>query len=250
MVYYINLGSAFLWFCVTITLRYQGNIIGKMEKIMKIKPPQIPEALSKVTDFLGLMAAIKHKEYDISNVLLKDEFITDYDFAGQGFRNMVFDNCRFINCSFYKGCFTDVKFKNCDFSGSDFELSYFSRCEFSSSKAVGTTFPQSNFINVVITDSIFEYANFDNGKLQQIKIADSCFNYANITSANLKELDLSETQFLGTVFFKTPLKGINFTKCTIKNISISQDCKELKGMQVSLIQGAELSTFLGIEIVE
>ena len=49
-------------------------------------------------------------------------------------------------------------------------------------------------------------------------------------------------------FFKTMLKGMNFTTCSIQGLVLSDECRELKGAVVDLYQAAELAKYLGVVV--
>ena len=49
-------------------------------------------------------------------------------------------------------------------------------------------------------------------------------------------------------FFKTPLKGVDFTNCDIDHICISDNWSELRGLIVNPFQAAELAKFLGVTV--
>ena len=49
-------------------------------------------------------------------------------------------------------------------------------------------------------------------------------------------------------FFKTPLKGMDFTTCDIKGLVLSDECSEVRGAVMDLYQAAELAKRLGIVI--
>ena len=66
----------------------------------------------------------------------------------------------------------------------------------------------------------------------------------------LQQIELSRCSFVQAEFFKTPLKGIDFTDCTLDGIRLSEGKSELKGAIVSSYQAAELARLLGVIIKE
>lgn len=50
-------------------------------------------------------------------------------------------------------------------------------------------------------------------------------------------------------FFKTLLKGMDLSDCTIDNIMVSDQYTELAGVKVNLFQAAELAKLMGVKIV-
>ena len=49
-------------------------------------------------------------------------------------------------------------------------------------------------------------------------------------------------------FFKTPLKGVDFTSCRLQAPTLSLGGPELRGAEVTLFQAAELAGQMGVII--
>ena len=58
----------------------------------------------------------------------------------------------------------------------------------------------------------------------------------------------SQVSLQNASFFKTPLKGMDFTTCDIKGLVLSDECSEVRGAVMDLYQAAELAKRLGIVI--
>ena len=56
------------------------------------------------------------------------------------------------------------------------------------------------------------------------------------------------TIFIGVNFFKTYLKGIDFSQCRLEGIKISNDFREFSGMITNIHQAANIAKLLGIVI--
>ena len=52
-----------------------------------------------------------------------------------------------------------------------------------------------------------------------------------------------------TDFFKTPLKGVDLSKCDIEGMSVSDSLKELKGLKISPLQSVEIAKMTGVEFI-
>ena len=72
--------------------------------------------------------------------------------------------------------------------------------------------------------------------------------HGNITACKMKDIQVLRTDFTLASFFKTPLKGIDFTECTIDRITVSEELSELKGAIINPYQAVELAKFLGVII--
>lgn len=214
---------------------------------MKLKKPDdsIPyELLEK-----NLMAAIddaRTAEIDIEDKKIYGICLEKSDLAATTFYRVTFDNCQLIQCTFEKASFIDVIFKNCDFSNSNFSEGYFNRCEFISCKFVGANLQDSNQQHISILECNFHYANFQNTSFSHVHIKDSDMSQANISECKLKSWSLDNTRFANTQFFKTPLKGIDFSHSEIDGIILSDQFVELQGAKVNTVQAVNLAKLLGV----
>lgn len=214
---------------------------------MKQIEPWLPEQL-ELTERPDCLKRARETEERLEGVLFKKLNAESEDFRFLCFSKIRFENCCFLECSFEKCEFTDVVFQSCNFSNCSFKDSYFDRCQLFTSKGIGADFSGSTIKNMMIRDSCLNYANFDNSKLEKVKIESSELNHGNISQCRVKELEWDRVQLSGASFFKTPLKGMDFTTCAIDGLVLSDDCAELKGAIVDLYQAAELAKRLGIVI--
>lgn len=215
---------------------------------MKIQKPKLPEKLLEVFDFVEMLQEAKENEMEIEEKHIKGAYLVEEDITGVRFSNVLFENVRFMECNFEKCTFIDVVFKNSDLSNSNLSQTYFNRCQFVIDKVLGAKFNEAVMKDVFITESNFEYANFNGVKLNVAKFTNSNFESANLTDCKLKNLTCEKVEFINTSFFKTPLKGIDFTNSTITGMVVSNDGVELKGAIVDLYQAAELAKLFGIVI--
>lgn len=216
---------------------------------MKITNPLIPQGLECLDAFETFLSTLSsNTQHEIENKQIKGALITEYDFSEYTFEQIIFDNCRFLHCTFHKASFTDVRFNNCDLSNSNFSNGYFSRCQFNSTKAVGTNFTEAFFRNISFTDCILKYATFHAMKRELLSLTTCDCNEAFFSACRLKSAQFNNSTFLRVEFFKTPLKGLNFTTCNIENILVSAERTELRGMIVNHMQAAQLAKLMGLVI--
>ena len=64
----------------------------------------------------------------------------------------------------------------------------------------------------------------------------------------MKKIKLNNVNFSNADFFKTPLRGIDFSNCVIENIRVSDNYSELRGMQLSITQTMDIALIIGIKI--
>ena len=99
------------------------------------KEPKIPSELAEVKDAPGLIEAAREEEGEIFRRQFAGIFLSRIDGSYVSFQQTVFQNCKFLGCSFDRASFTDVKFINCDFSNSSMNDIYFKSCAFENCKA-------------------------------------------------------------------------------------------------------------------
>lgn len=190
----------------------------------------------------------KEEEETVSGVLIKNVFLEEADLSQMRFSSVIFEGCSFQECCFDKGEFTDVRFRFCDISNCSFLDSYMNRVEFCDSKGVGVKLVGSTILHTLIGESNFAYSNFDASKLGYVHFEKSLLQGAFLTQCRCEHVKWSQVNLERASFFKTLLKGMDFTGSVIRGITLSDDCRELKGAVVDLYQAAELARYLGVII--
>jgi uncharacterized protein YjbI with pentapeptide repeats len=216
---------------------------------VKVQKPKLLRELVEVCDILEVLQQASLEETEIEELHIKGSCFVLEDVSGIRFSNILFENVRFNECSFRKCTFIDVRFLNCDLSNCDFGESYFNRCEFLTDKVLGAKFPLSIMKDVTIAESNFEFVDFNGVNINVAEFRDSNFRNASLTECKLKNLMCDKVEFIQTNFFRTALKGMDFTKSTITGIIVSDTGAELKGAKVDLYQAAELAKLFGVIIL-
>ena len=70
-----------------------------------------------------------------------------------------------------------------------------------------------------------------------------------MSEVKYKGIKLNQVNFTHVDFFKTPLKGVDLSDCTIDGILVSDTYAELRGAKINMFQAAELARLLGVQIV-
>lgn len=201
-----------------------------------------------VEDLLSLIEEVRFDEIDIVKRHIKDFVLTQEDMSRFSFKNVIFENCKFINCNFEKSSFIDVLFESCDLSNSNFCDGYFNTCEFISCKAVGISLQNNKLQQLFIKDCNFNYSNWDSSLCNGVSLNQIDMSDTSITECVLKNIEFDNVEFMNTNFFKTLLKDIDLTKCKIGKVNISSDYKELRGAVISHIQAVDLVKLLGVVV--
>ena len=53
----------------------------------------------------------------------------------------------------------------------------------------------------------------------------------------------------GAELFRSQLKGLDLSRCTLDRIALSASCQELKGAKIHSAQAAVVARILGIEVI-
>lgn len=215
---------------------------------MNIKKPEFKFNLENVENPKKLLDEAREQETDICRKSMKDTVFSGESFRGMGFLETEFENCRFLECDFEKTSFINVRFQNCDLSNCRFGDGYFKQCELISCKGTGANFTMGTFLHLTISDTTFSYANFNGSKISAAEILDTDMSHANLSECKLEKTKLSKVKFIGTGFFKTSLRGVDFTESDLEAPEISDTCAELRGATITIFQAAEIARLMGINI--
>lgn len=181
--------------------------------------------------------------------IYKNEDITDIDMSGIEFNRVKFHNCRIIGCNYEKASFYNVEFKDCNVSNCIFSSSYFKDSKMINCKGNGVNFNYSTLKSFSIEGGIYSYGNFSNTLWENSAISDSDFSESFFSETKFKKIKFSKVNLSKADFFKTPLKGIDLSDCSIEGIVVSDSYYELKGLKVSVMQTVDIAVLMGIKIV-
>lgn len=210
--------------------------------------PVLSEMLFPIENGIEWLLDCKANEEQISGKCFKDINAKEEDLSQFIISGVSFINCRFWNCHLERSEFTDVIFQSCDFSGCIFDDSNFNRVEFFSCKGIGARFTGNRMLNVTIKDCNWDYVNLDNSILKQLLFENVELNSSNLSQCRCKDILWKHVQLTNTSFFKTSLRGMDFTESDINGVVLSDNNEELKGAIVDFYQAAELAKRLGIII--
>jgi uncharacterized protein YjbI with pentapeptide repeats len=217
--------------------------------MIKIKPPLIRNALLEpCSDPSQVIDQCRTDGQDICLKHFKALSLVYLDLSDLTFEQVVFENCQFDEATLRKTLFRDVVFETCDFSNRSFANSWFHRCELTDCKGVGANFSEVSMNEVAILNCNFRYANFATAKLTNCSISHSELSDTTFTDCTFKTLLLEESRFIGTDFFHTSLRNLDFSSGELATIHVSTEASELKGMIVSPGQAAELARMMGVVI--
>lgn len=208
---------------------------------MKIELPRIGGNLQEGQSLLDTLEQSTAENLLFRNQLISGEILEDVEIKG-----CIFQNCRILGGRLTRISVWDSSFRSCDFSNCVMEDGYFQRVEFLGCKLNGTVSVSSVLKDVYLEDCSCRMWNLSNATLKTVG-----FNRCDCTAAvfsmwDRKNLSFYESRFSGCNFFKTPLKDIDFSTCTIDGLLVSGG--ELKGAMIAADQAQDLVGLLGVKI--
>ena len=171
------------------------------------------------------------------------------DAAELEFRQILFRGCQFTGCTFYKASFYDCRFENCRWVSCRFEGSYFRNAAFEGCRGDGADFRRSHWKNCSVRETILRCTNFKQSVWERSEFSDCDFQEAALSEIRMVRPVFRRVDFSRADFFRTILRGVDLTSCTIDGISLSEACGELRGARIDALQAGVVAGILGIEVV-
>ena len=211
---------------------------------MKIELPRLPSALPEGKNLKNAL-----KSGSVEGSLFKNQFLSAEELEDVELKGCVFQHCRFIGCDLNGFSVWDCSFSNCDFSNCTMENGFFQRSEFLGCKWIGVNGCGSTFKDVYLEDC--------NGRLWNLSassVKNVGFNRCDCSSALFRQwvrkdggaLSFHECRLSGCNFFKTELKGVDLSTCSIDGLILSGE--ELRGTLIAAHQAQDLVGLLGVKI--
>lgn len=180
-----------------------------------------------------------------------EELELAYDVAnGATFDGIVFRSCVFDGVDWSGSTFRDVVFRGCRFIRCNMEGCWLNRCDFVDCSAPGLNLVKARLSNVSFASCDLSYANLSEGRIGPITACDVRLTEAALQGAKLGQLRLDSCDLTRVDVFKTPLCGVDVSRCTFEAPVVSGDYRELRGLTVNAEQALALSGLLGIQLAD
>lgn len=210
-----------------------------------IHKPNIQASLAEVTDLLEYWESLE-RDYPVVNIHAANLEASNSDFNRLELSGSRIERGQFLDSDFDHASFVDMVFDHCDFSNSKFEEVYFQRCEFVNCRFLGCQMTDCVLRNCFFKESTFEYANLNGAYFESVEMETCNMAEAFLGSVRYKSWKAVGTRFVHTNFFKTRLKGFDFSKCELSDIIISDTMEEIKGAKISAVQALEIARLAGV----
>jgi len=165
-------------------------------------------------------------------------------FSGEDIQSKVFEDCEFNNCnftgsSFEKSKLINCKFVECDLSNLELLDCQFTEIQFIKCKVIGINWTKiEKAIKISFSECLLDYSNFRLLKLPGIKMIKCQAKEVDFIETNLSDGDFQETDFEGSLFFKTNLTNADFRSAV--NYTIDFTKNTLSGTRFSLPEAMSL----------
>ena len=127
---------------------------------------------------------------------------------------------------------------------------WLNRCDFVDCSAPGLNLVKARLSNVSFASCDLSYANLSEGRIGPITACDVRLTEAALQGAKLGQLRLDSCDLTRVDVFKTPLCGVDVSRCTFEAPVVSGDYRELRGLTVNAEQALALSGLLGIQLAD
>lgn len=195
-----------------------------------------------------LLSRAREEDDTISGMCMTDAEIVGYHLAGLEFTDVTWQNCRFTNCDFTGASFYRTTFQNCAMDLCLFPNSFWKDTIVTGSRGEGCNFHASIWKGCTLEEDFLRYANFSHSTWSKCLLHRCNLQEACLAEMRLSKVTLETVDFTAAEVFRTPLKGVDLSGCTIDKIVASQDCAELRGATIAPAQALELARILGIQI--
>ena len=184
-----------------------------------------------------------YSQETFSKLVLAEETI-----ESRVFDECVFVDCLFIGCTLEKCRLLNCTFEKCDLSNIIPMNSEFREVQFTNCKVIGIDWTRAGKIKELnFSECLVNYSNFRLLKLPKTVIKKCEAKDTDFIETDLKNSNLTGSDFENSIFFKTDLSGVDFTRAT--NYTIDVNNNTLKKTRFSLPEALSLLSNLDI-IVE
>ena len=195
-----------------------------------------------------LLGRAWEEDSTVSAVCVEDAVVTGFHLAGLEFTDVVLRNCRFTDCDFTGASFYRTTFEHCAMDLCHFQNTFWKDTAVTGSRGEGCNFHASTWHGCTLEDDFLRYANFSRAVwnkclVRRCNLQEACLAEMRLTRTAWESVDLTAAEV-----FRTALKGMDLSGCTIDKIVVSQDCAELRGAAIAPAQAMELARILGIQI--
>ena len=208
--------------------------------------PEISSDLNSLVDLQSASEEALEKHIDIGHHRFADHGMKGVAGNVLEFTGCVFERCRFQEADVKRMSFVDCFFDHCDMSNMRFLNTTFQRTHFKNCRMIGADFSETTMMNTNFEACAMDYAGFTHTKIKQTQWTTCCLRESLWTEVNFQHIFLIDSDFTGSEWQQTPLKGLDFTACKIEGIRIAPQA--LAGLKVTMSQAVELSRLLGIVI--
>lgn len=161
------------------------------------------------------------------------------------------DHCTLMGVDFSKTSFYDCTLVGCDLSNANLAETYFARTHLVDCKLEG-----AQLLKAFVRSSRFErcmcrYANLAEATLEASILLGCDLRESFVNEVRLrKKTRLERCDLTRADFFRTSLKGVDLSTCSIAGIGVSDTHTELRGALIGAEQAVDLVGLLGVKVLD
>ena len=95
---------------------------------------------------------------------------------------------------------------------------------------------------------MLRYANLTNSVWERCTLASCSLAESALAESRISKTVFQTVDLTGAELFRTPLRGLDLTGCTLDRVIFSETCAELKGAKIAAGQAPVVARILGITV--
>ena len=185
--------------------------------------------------------------------MIENETFERIDYTINSLPREEYENCKFLNCNFYKADLSHITFRECCFDGCDFSLTKLkntalSDIRFVDTKLLGVQFDDCNqfLLSVDFENCLLKLSVFFKLKLKKTRFKNCNLQEADFTESDLSNAVLDDCDLQRAIFHKTNLEKADLRSSF--HYSIDPENNRIKKAKFSRAGVLGLLDKYGIEI--
>lgn len=166
--------------------------------------------------------------------------------SGSDWHDVTLTRCRLTGADLRGSSFRAVRLIGCECSGARFSESYAYGCTMTDCKAVGADFTECTLDHCIGTRSALQMTLWGNSRWRHVVLTQCSLRECALAEVQLHAVQLADVDLTQATLFRTALRGIDLTHCTIDGALLSPD--DCRGAVVTPPQVVELARLLGLVI--
>ena len=182
-------------------------------------------------------------DMNITKVQFINEEISKIELKFLTLREVLFQNCHFIDVTFDNAFLAKVKFQNCEFINTNILECNINSLTFTNCKLTNVSIFESSLNDTLVEEGIMQYSKITNtnltGKLDGLVLRENIFLHNKFSNTEFYKCEFKEDNFIDTKFQNCDLRTSHF-----KDVSLNVD--DLITSKISILNMIDIISSKGI----